>query len=299
MKPEAVESYRKAGNLTARAREFGATLIKPGVKLIDVADQVENFVRENGGQLAFPCCISLNQDAAHFTPGIGDEQVFKDGDVVKLDTGVHVDGWVGDTATTVEIGTDRFGAMREAVKEALEAAVSTVRAGVRIEDVSRAIEEKIRGGGFQPIVNLTGHSLEQFHLHAGLSIPSIAATATGKLEANMAIAIEPFATDGAGRVKDSVGGHIYHFMAARPQRDPHARAALDHIRKHHAELPFAERWLRGVVPDERIAYVMRLLERSGALKQYPVLREARDGQVTQFEHTVVILEDETIVTTRL
>lgn len=299
MDKDAIESYKKAGNLTGRAREYGATLIKPGVKLLDVANQVEKFVRDNGGELAFPCCISINEDAAHYSPSFADERVFQEGDVVKLDTGVHFDGWVGDTATTVEVGTDRFRAMQDAVRQALEAGVAQVSAGVKIETISQAIEEKLRGNGIQPIVNLTGHSLDHYHLHAGLSIPNVAASASGRVEAGMAIAIEPFGTDGVGKVKDASGGHIYHYMAPRPQRDPNARAALDYIRKNHEQLPFSERWLNGVVSEERLPYTLRLLERSGAIKQYPVLREARGGQVCQFEHTVLILEDETIVTTRL
>jgi methionyl aminopeptidase len=299
MDAHAIESYKKAGNLTARAREYGATLIKPGVKLADVAAQVERFVLDNGGGLAFPCCISLNADAAHFTPGVGDERVFQEGDVVKLDTGVHFDGWVGDTAITVEVGTERFAAMRQAVREALEAGVSQVRPNVAIEDVSRAVEQVLRSHGLQPIVNLTGHSLDHYHLHAGLSIPNVAASAHGRIGTNIAIAIEPFGTDGAGKVKDSQGGHIYHYMGSRPVRDPQARAALEHIQKHHEKLPFAERWLAGAIPEARIPYAMRMLERAGAVKQYPVLREAKGGQVAQFEHTVLVLEDEVVVTTRL
>ncbi len=298
MDPEAIESYKKAGNLTARAREYGATLIKPGVKLIDVATDVEKFVLSNGGNMAFPCCISINEDAAHYTPGVGDVRTFAEGDVVKLDTGVHIDGWVGDTAITVEVGTDRFGAMKDAVKAALEAGVAAVAPGARIEVISGAIENVLRSHGVQPIVNLTGHSLDQYHLHAGLSIPNVAASASGKVDAGMAIAIEPFGTDGVGKVKDSGGGHIYHFMGARPQRDPHARAALDYIMKNHERLPFAERWLTDAVPEARIPYALRILERTGAVKHYPVLREARNGQVCQFEHTVLVLEDGAIVTTR-
>ena len=298
MEPDALESYKKAGSLAARARAYGASLLKPGARYADVATAVETFIREQGGECAFPCCISVDSDAAHDTPAAVDDRVFADGQVVKLDCGVQVDGWIGDTAITVEIGSDRYAELRRAAQEALDAATRTVRPGVRVEEVSGAIEQAIRGLGFQPIVNLTGHSVDKYHQHAGVSIPNVAATARGKLEPGMAVAIEPFATDGRGKIKDSVGGHIYHYMGPKPQRDPNARAALEHIQKKHDKLPFAERWLADVVPPERIGYTMRLLERSGAVKQYPVLREIGGGQVAQFEHTFVILEDDVVVTTK-
>lgn len=298
MDEAAIESYKKAGSIAARAREYGAGLLKPGVKIIDVAEAVEKFIHEQGGQPAFPCCISLDADAAHETPAVLDPRVLKEGQVVKLDTGVQVDGWIGDTAITVEVGTDRYAELKRATQTALEEALKVVKAGVAIRDVSQAIETAIRGFGFQPIVNLTGHSVDQYHQHAGLSIPNVASTAHGKLEPGTAIAIEPFSTDGVGKVKDSTGGHIYHYMGPRPVRDATARKALDHIQKSYDKLPFAERWMVPAIPADRVPYTMRLLEKAGVVKQYPILREVGGGQVTQFEHTVLVLEKECIVTTR-
>lgn len=259
---------------------------------------MEKFIRDAGAQPAFPCCLSLDADAAHDTPPPLDERVFAEGMVVKLDCGAQVDGWIGDTAYTVEIGSERFAPLRAASQAALQAAVDLVKPGVAIRDISAAVENTIRGHGFQPIANLTGHSVDQYHQHAGVSIPSVAATARGHLQPGMAVAIEPFATDGGGKVKDSTGGHIWHLVAPRPQRDPTARAALEHIAKSFPHLPFAERWVAGPVPANKVAYAMKILERSGAVRQYPVLHEARNGQVAQYEHTFLILENEVIVTTR-
>ena len=298
MDAAAIESYKKAGNVAARAREFGAGLVKPGARLLDVATAVEKFIVDNGGQPAFPCCISIDADAAHETPAVLDERVFKEGQVVKLDTGVQVDGWIGDTAITVEVGTTRYADLMRATQEALDAAIKAVRPGVEIREVSQAIESAIRGHGFQPVVNLTGHSVDQYHQHAGVSIPNVAATARGKLEHGMAVAIEPFSTDGVGKIKDSAGGHIYHYMGPRPVRDATARKALDYIQKHHEKLPFAERWVANAIPADRVVYTMRLLERAGVVKQYPILREVGGGQVTQFEHTILVLDEGCVVTTR-
>jgi methionyl aminopeptidase len=298
MDAAAIESYRKAGNIAARAREHGAGLIKPGVKLLDVATSVERFIVDHGGGPAFPCCISIDADAAHETPAVLDERVFREGQVVKLDTGVQVDGWIGDTAITVEVGTDRYAALKRATQDALDAALKVVRPGVDIRDVSAAIEGAIRGHGFQPIVNLTGHSVDQYHQHAGVSIPNVASTARGRLEHGMAVAIEPFSTDGVGKIKDSAGGHIYHYMGPRPVRDPTARKALEFIQQKHDKLPFAERWIAEAIPADRVTYTMRLLERAGAVKQYSILREVGGGQVTQFEHTILVLDEGCVVTTK-
>lgn len=299
MDAETVEKYRKAGAVAAKARAFGATLIQPGARLTEVAEKVEAFIVQEGATPAFPCCISIDADAAHDTPGVLDERVFQDGQLVKLDCGTQVDGWIGDTAITVEVGTSRHAAMQKAVKEALEAGVAAVKpGGVQIREISQAIETVLKSHGLAPIFNLTGHSVDQYHQHAGLSIPNVAEMARGRVEPGTAIAIEPFGTDGAGKIKNSIGGHIYHFMGARPQRDPLARQALEYIQKNHAELPFAERWVAKAVPENRVTYVMRLLERTGAVKQYPVLREVQNGQVAQYEHTVLVLPDEVVVTTR-
>lgn len=297
MDAETLGKYKKAGDINARARALGASLIAPGVGLLEVAEKVEAFIRDQGGAPAFPCCISIDHDAAHDTPAVNDERVFVEGQVVKLDCGTHIDGFIGDTAITVEVGTDRFAEMKRAAQEALDAALRTIKPNGAVEDVSAAVEQVIRSFGFQPVANLTGHSVDQYHQHAGISIPSVAATAHGKFTPDTAVAIEPFVTDGRGRVKDSVGGNIYHFMGARPVRDKYARQALDHIKIHHDQLPFAGRWLADVLPPERVPQALRFLERSGAVKQYPVLREIGGGQVTQFEHTMVILEDEIVVTT--
>jgi methionyl aminopeptidase len=168
---------------------------------------------------------------------------------------------------------------------------------VAIRHISEAVERVLKSHGFNPIVNLTGHSVDQYVQHAGLTIPNVAAMARGHVEPGTAIAIEPFGTDGQGKIKNGRGGHIWHFMGARPQRDAAARTALEFIQKNHDKLPFAERWIAEVVPEGRVNYVMKLLERTGAVKEYPVLHEITNGQVAQHEHTVLVLEDEVVVTT--
>ena len=298
MDSEVREKYLKAGAIAAAAREYGRSLIKEGANVFDVAEAVEAFVVKEGGQPAFPCCLSFNEDAAHYSPMVGDTLTFKTGDVVKLDVGVQVDGYIGDTAYTVEVGTDRYQSLREATAAALEAAIAVVCDGAEIRDIGAAIEHEIRSRGFNPVANLTGHSVDKYHQHAGLTIPNIAATGHGRLKAGQVIAIEPFATTGAGRIKDSGPGHIYHFRTARPQRNPDAKAALKYIQENHPRLPFSERWVARAIPAAKVPFAMRLLEQTGAITQYPILREIQNGQVSQTEHTVIVTETGCEVTTR-
>lgn len=296
MDPSVREKYLQAGRIAGRGREYGRTLVVEGAKLVDVATQVEAFVRKEGGAPAFPCCLSVNADAAHYTPAVGDTRVFAKGDLVKLDVGVQVDGYIGDTATTIEVGTSRHQALIDASAKALEAALAIAKADLEVRDIGGVVEKTIQSFGFTPIQNLTGHSVDRFHQHAGLSIPNVP-RGGGKLPLGGAVAIEPFATDGAGKVRDGGGGHIWHFVAPRPQRDPLARKVLEWLQKNHPDLPFAERWVADAVPAEKVAYTLKVLERSGAVRQYPILHEARDGMVAQTEHTVLVEKDGVTITT--
>ncbi|MEO2152470.1 MAG: type II methionyl aminopeptidase, partial [Thermococcus sp.] len=165
------EALIRAGEIARKVKEEVVDLIKPGTKLYDIAEFVERRIVELGGKPAFPCNLSLNEVAAHYTPYKGDDTVLKEGDYLKLDLGVHVDGYIADTAVTFRVGMEEDELM-EAAREALENAIATLRAGVMVRDVAKAIEETIRGKGFNPIVNLSGHKVERYKLHAGVSIPN-------------------------------------------------------------------------------------------------------------------------------
>lgn len=295
VKPD-LDKIRRAGAIAAKAREHGAGLVQEGRKLLDVAEELEALIRKEGAKPGFPVNLSINSDAAHYTPALGDERRFEAGDLVKLDLGAHLDGHLGDTAITLEVGSSRHARLIQASREALEAAVAAVKDGLALAEVGRVIEAAIKGHGFKPISNLTGHSIEVYDLHAGVSVPNVP-RGHGELHAGMVVAIEPFATDGAGHIKEAENGNIWRFVAAKPQRNPHAKKLLEHIAAEHSELPFAERWMHGVVPDRWVPFAMRLLHQSGSIEPYPVLREAAGGLVSQAEHTLIVHEDRGEVTT--
>lgn len=296
MEDDVREKYIEAGRVAAEALNAAAEAARVGATFLEVAEAAEDLARSEGAEPAFPCNVSRNQDAAHDTPGPGDDRVLEEGDLVKIDVGVHVDGYIGDNARTVEVGTNRHGNLREASEEGLRAGLEALEPGVEVETVGQAIERAIRSYDAQPIVNLTGHNLERYDQHAGLSIPNVG-RGSGTIEPGTAVAIEPFATDGSGRVKDSEGGNIYRFLEEKPQRSRHAKEVLAHVVEHHDELPFAARWIDEALPETKVEFGLRILEQADAVKHYPVLREDRDGMVSQHERTALVLDDRVEVTT--
>ncbi|KUH32800.1 methionine aminopeptidase [Thermococcus celericrescens] len=291
------EALIKAGEIARQVKKEVAELIKPGAKLYDIAEFVERRIVELGGKPAFPCNLSINEIAAHYTPYKGDETVLREGDYLKLDLGVHVDGYIADTAVTYRVGMEEDELMA-AAREALENAISTIRAGTKINELGKAIEDIIRGKGFNPIVNLSGHKIQRYKLHAGISIPNIYRPADSyELKEGDVIAIEPFATTGAGQVIEVPPALIFMYVRDRPVRMAHARRLLMHIKREYSTLPFAYRWLQDFMPEGQLKLALAQLDRVGAVYSYPILREVRGGTVAQFEHTVIVEKDGAYITT--
>ncbi|UCE73444.1 MAG: type II methionyl aminopeptidase [Methanomassiliicoccales archaeon] len=289
MDEETIEKYRKAGKIAKAAREYGASKVKEGVLLFDVAEYVEEFIWKQGGRPAFPINLALNDAAAHFTPGLGDDTIFQKGDVVKLDVGVQVDGYIGDTAVTIEVGTNHWGDLIRATEEALEAAIGLMKPNARVDDVGAAIQRIIESHNFVPIENLTGHSMERYKLHAGLSVPNVMGEGSGIVKAQDVIAIEPFATNGAGMVDGKKGGNIYRLIKPRPIGGRELKALIKHINENYSSLPFSERWCHKY--DKKAKQHIRKLLRAQVVYSYPLLKDVGGGIVAQSEHTVIITED--------
>lgn len=290
MEEEEKEKILKAGEILKTVVKEAKERIKPGIKLLELAEYVENRIRELGAKPAFPCNISINSDAAHFTPKRNDEREFQKGDVVKLDVGAHIDGYIADMAVTVDLGQNSELVM--ASKDALYAALDVTKANVSTSKIGQVIEDTIKSYGFRPIVNLTGHGLLPYIAHAPPSIYNYATKSGVTLKAGMVIAIEPFATDGVGKVNDRSECEIYSLISSKPTRMKIAREIISEVLKEYKTLPFAKRWLKRA-PE----LIISKLVREGILRSYPVLTEVSGGLVSQWEHTVIIEEDDVIVVT--
>jgi methionyl aminopeptidase len=291
MKDEILDKYREAGLIAAKILRDGAKEIRIGSPYLDIVESVESRVSEEGAALAFPLNLSLNEDAAHDTASPGDTRIFARGDVVKLDLGVQLDGYIADTATTIDLGVNSL--LVEASEQALEAAISRIQPGVTVGNLGMAIQSAIESRGYRPISNLTGHGLDRYILHRPPTIPNIGINGGVILEEGMVFAIEPFATTGSGHVTEKTRREIYSQISPKPVRIPAARAILEKIRGRHG-LPFARRWLK----EKRMDLALPTLIRSQVLHVYPVLSDIPGSLVSQAEHTIIVTADGCIVTTR-
>jgi len=291
MDAEILEKYRMAGRILADVLAEAKPKIETGACLLDVANYVEDAIRRRGALPAFPCNISLDRNAAHYTPMPHDASRFAE-NMVKLDVGVHVDGYIADAAITVDLsGHDK---LVEASRAALDAALEIIKPGVSTAEIGKVIEEAINGYGYKPVSNLTGHGLSRYLAHDEPAVPNKAMEKGVILKEGDIIAIEPFATDGSGRISEGPVNEIYGLSAPRPVRLAAARALLKEIQESYRTLPFARRWLKG----DRTEFALMQLLRSGALHRYPVLWEVEGALVSQAEHTVIILENQCEVITR-
>ena len=204
------EKFREAGKISREVKKYARTIIKKDAKAIDIAEAIELKIEELGGKASFPVDVSINDMSAHYNPHIDDTLTLKEGDLVKIDMGAHIDGYVTDTAFTSSIGANEENEkLIKAVEEALEIAVSMAKPGIEINQIGIAVEKKIKSYGFNPIRNLFGHAVSHWQVHGKPNIPSFDNGNTEKLKAGQVIAIEPFATTGNGYVKNGAGSEVY------------------------------------------------------------------------------------------
>ena len=147
-----LESLRHAGKIAAQIRNEVVKEIRPGLKIVDLCDKVQDRLHELGAKPAFPTNVDINQVAAHYCSPINDPNTVPENSLVKLDIGVHVDGFIADTAKTVCFDPS-LNYLVEAAEAGLQAAINTVRAGVRASEVGASIEEAIKSYGARPIRN--------------------------------------------------------------------------------------------------------------------------------------------------
>ena len=281
---EAVEKHREAGEILVTVMNEVRDLVEPGATHLEVAETAEARIAELGGKPAFPVNISVDEEASHATPERDDGREFGE-EMVCLDVGVHVDGYVADAAVTVDhTGNDD---LVEAAEQALDAAVDEVAAGVEVGVVGQAIEDVIESYDYAPVLNLSGHGLQHYDAHTEPSIPNRGVERSVELEAGQVVAIEPFATTGSGKVGEGQHEQIFELQNERSVRDRAARQAIDQITDEFDGLPFAARWLDSPRPE----MALRRLKMEGVVKGYPVLKEAEGTLVSQAEHTLIVTED--------
>ena len=287
---ERYQKHREAGEILSTVMNETAEMIEVGVTQLEVAEYAEDRIDELGGAPAFPVNISVDEEASHATPARDDETAFGE-EMVCLDIGVHVDGWIADAAVTVDLSDHPD--LVEAAEAALDAAVDTVRAGVHTGEVGTAIEAAIDEYDYNPVVNLSGHGLGHYDAHTGPNVPNRAVDSGIELAVGDVVAIEPFVTDGSGKVREGSKEEIYSMVEEKPVRDRRARQVLETISEEYRTLPFAARWLE----SERAEMSLRRLKMQDIIRSYPVLKEDDGALVSQAEHTFIVTEDGCELTT--
>jgi methionyl aminopeptidase len=289
---EALAKLQLSGKILRETREEMKNYVKEGMPIIEVCEKAENLIRKKGGKPAFPCNVSINEIAAHYTSPPNDVRKIPENSVVKVDIGAHVDGYLTDTAITVCFNPEYTGLV-ETAERALKVAVENIRPGISTSQLGSIIENLIKSRGFKPISNLTGHQVGRYLVHTGTSLPNVSQLFSSKLKLGGAYAVEPFVTlpNAAGRVEDGDEAEIFRFVKSRSLKSSEARQLLKYVEVNFRTLPFAERWLQNVIPQEKYQEAFHELLSSKCVMQYPVFVEASGKTVAQAEHTVLVIED--------
>jgi methionyl aminopeptidase len=289
---EELEKFRTSGRILRETREEMRSFVKENMPVIDVCEKAEGLICSKGGKPAFPCNVSINEVAAHYTSPPGDKSRIPQGSTVKVDIGVQVDGYVTDTAFTACFSSEGR-SMANTAELALKTAIDNIHGDMTLGKIGGLIENTIKNRGFKPISNLTGHSVGRYLIHAGTSIPNVAQVSLAKVRTGEVYAIEPFVTlpDAIGRVDDGIQMTIYRLLKTKSVKSAAAKKMLKHIEVNFRTLPFAERWLIGVVPSEQHKVAFKELFASKAIMGYPIFVEASKKPVAQAEHTLIIKEN--------
>ncbi len=295
MKQDEKEKFLKAGKIAAEVVEYAKTIVKRDVKLLDIAEKIEDKIRELGGEPAFPVNLSINSIAAHYTPGPDDETLAHG--LLKVDLGAHVDGYISDTAYSVDLDNNKENLkLIEAAEVALKEVSKIMKKGVITNDIGKEVLRSMLSYDCNPIVNLSGHEVDRYDLHAGITIPNHPDSSTHELSDGV-FAVEPFATKGDGKVRDGNPSGIYLLVDNKNVRSPIAREVLTYVIEEYGSLPFCSRWLVKEFGSKAILGLNQL-EQNGNLHHFANLVEVSGANVSQAEHTFLIDgDDEVIVTT--
>ena len=292
-----IKSYKDAGIVWAKAIKYAQKKAKDGLLLFDLAEGIEKLIVEEGAQIGFPVNLSINEQAAHFTPKFNDTLTLKTSDVLKVDIGAAMNGFICDGAITINLD-NKHAKQIEANELALANAISVAKLGEPVEKIGAIIEKTLKEKGFNPVYNLGGHGVSKNNIHDWPSVPNHAGGTSDTLKEGVAVAIEPFASNGVGEVKDDISVEIFSFIERKGVRNPVAKQILNMLDKFEGR-PFAERWIRkefeGKASEFNITMALKELMKVKAIHPYNGLKEAKGTIVTQVEKTILINDSKTII----
>jgi len=293
-----IEDYVKAGKIAGEVRENVRQKDWIGSTLAEICDYVESEIIKRGAKCAFPVNTSLNEIAAHYTAEPNDPKTVSDSDLVKIDLGAQINGYIADTAVTVNYDP-QYDSLVQAAENALQAAMSMIKVGVKSKDVGRKIQNTIMDMGLKPIANLSGHSLDQYTIHAGKTVPNMWTIGSFSFSENEAFACEPFVTtkNALGFVRNGKIKNIFALASRKMTKDDEADKLLEYIWNNFNMLPFALRWIVKEWEEKEARRLLDFLIKKKVVKAYAILVEANGKTVAQAEHTFIPTQTGVTVTT--
>lgn len=295
-----LENYIRAGDIASLVRENTRKRNHIGRTLEEICNSIEKEIIDNGGYPAFPVNVSINEIAAHYTAEPDDQIVIKDTDIVKIDLGVHINGYVADTAVTISYDP-KYDQLIKVAELSLSEAIKIAKHNTKSSEIGKAIENTISHHGLKPIQNLSGHSLDQYIIHAGKSIPNIKTYGSSfSLSSNQAYAIEPFVTtnDGLGIVYEGKIRNIFSLISRKPTKDREADEFISYLWNEFKTLPFALRWLVNNFDQPKARAMIDFLIKKKNVRAYPILVEGNNKVVSQAEHTIFISDNLSYIITK-
>jgi len=293
-----LDDYIKAGKIASEVRELARAKDWVGKTLYEICETVESEIQSRGGKCAFPVNASLNEIAAHYTAEPNDPKILTSSDLVKIDLGVQINGYIADTAVSVSYDP-QSAILVETAEEALKAAMAMVKEGIKSSEIGKTIQKTVMQYNLKPIANLSGHSLEQYTIHAGKSIPNMWSIGSFALSTKEAYACEPFVTTsrGLGFVREGKTKNIFGLVSRKKTKNENANKLVDFIWDNFNTLPFALRWITKSYEEKEARTLLEELIKNKIVRAYPVLNEANGQRVAQAEHTFIPTATGAIITT--
>lgn len=317
---EMIYDLRRAAECHKIVRRNIQEYVKPGLKLLDICERVENNVVEVFGRndmsagIAFPTGMSVNNVIAHQTCDSGDPRVLGVDDLLKLDFGTHVNGYIIDSAFSVAFN-EEYQPLLDAAQDAVWTAIKMSGVDASIYDISKGIKEviesyevTIKGKTYplKPIRDLGGHSIGRYRVHSDqiiLCAPYESEEYKGSRMREGQYAIECFPSSGSGKMFKSRSKVTDHYMASGEVLDNYRgklktiQGVYNWIKKNRGTLAFTPRWLE---KDGVKGYKIGLNEFSRRVNppiitEYPPLEDIPGSYVSQYEHTIYVHENGTEV----
>jgi len=293
-----LEILEKLGKLTREIRKEVSVMPKVGMDITQIIDYVENKIFDNGYLPAFPCTVSVNEVAAHYT--VFDEGlILNKGDLIKIDFGISQDGFITDNAVTIEVEDNKHEKLMKANLEGLNAIMENVQLGTTMSQMGEIVHKVAKSHGFETIHNLCGHQIGINNLHYGLSVPNFKNNDSREVKENTQFAVEPFFTYGCTKIKSCGGSNILHLKDSKPVRDPIAKKVLNYIKEKYPHLPFSKRWLLTQFEKRKVLYALRILKNYNIIYEYDALATTDGSMVSQYEDAVVFVDGKKSIITRI